>query len=93
IYSLAVAPLLFFAVFRYLPMIGNVIAFRFYQAGGPIFGTQWVGFYYFDQVIHDPSFWAVFENTVILGGLSLLFGFPAPIILALLLNEVISNRA
>jgi putative aldouronate transport system permease protein len=88
IYSLAIAPLAFFVIFRYLPMIGNVIAFRFYQPGGPIFGTQWVGFYYFDQVIHDPSFWQVFENTVILGGLALLFGFPAPIILALLLNEV-----
>jgi putative aldouronate transport system permease protein len=69
-------------------MIGNVIAFRFYQPGGPIFGTQWVGFYYFDQVIRDPNFWQVFENTVILGALTLVFGFPAPIVLALLLNEV-----
>ncbi len=93
LYSLAVAPLLFFAVFRYLPMIGNVIAFRFYQAGGPIFGTQWVGLYYFDQVVHDPNFWAVFKNTVILGGLSLIIGFPLPIILALLLNEVINGKA
>lgn len=93
VYSLAVAPLLFFVVFRYLPMIGNVIAFRYYQAGGPIFGTQWVGFYYLDQVINDPNFWAVFKNTVILGGLSLAFGFPAPIVLALLLNEVISGKA
>jgi putative aldouronate transport system permease protein len=89
VYSLAIAPLAFFVIFRYVPMIGNVIAFRFYQPGGPIFGTQWVGFYYFDQVIHDPNFWQVFENTVILGALTLVFGFPAPIILALLLNEVI----
>ncbi|HEX7161990.1 MAG TPA: ABC transporter permease subunit [Trebonia sp.] len=88
VYSLAIAPLAFFVVFRYLPMIGNVIAFRFYQPGGPIFGTQWVGFYYFDQVIRDPNFWQVFENTVILGALTLVFGFPAPIVLALLLNEV-----
>jgi len=88
VYSLAIAPLTFFVIFRYVPMIGNVIAFRFYEPGGPIFGTQWVGFYYFDQVIHDPNFWSVFENTVILGGLALVFGFPAPIILALLLNEV-----
>jgi putative aldouronate transport system permease protein len=56
-------------------------------------GTQWVGFYYFDQVIHDPTFWHVFFNTLILGGLTLLFGFPAPIILALLLNEVMSRGA
>jgi putative aldouronate transport system permease protein len=74
-------------------MIGNVIAFRWYVAGGPIFGSQWVGFYYFDQVIHDQTFWQVFENTVILGGLSLIIGFPLPIILALLLNEVINNKA
>jgi putative aldouronate transport system permease protein len=93
LYTLAIAPLLFFAVFRYLPMIGNVIAFRQYLPGGPLFGDQWVGFYYFDQLIHDPSFWQVFENTLILGGLSLLFGFPAPIILALLLNEVMSRGA
>jgi putative aldouronate transport system permease protein len=91
LYSLAIAPLLFFAVFRYLPMIGNVIAFRQYLPGGPLFGTQWVGFYYFDLVVHDPTFWHVFFNTLILGGLALLFGFPAPIILALLLNEVISR--
>jgi putative aldouronate transport system permease protein len=93
LYSLAVAPLLFFAVFRYLPMIGNVIAFRQYLPGGPLFGTQWVGFYYFDLVVHDPTFWHVFFNTLILGGLALLIGFPAPIILALLLNEVISRGA
>jgi len=91
LYSLAVVPLLFFAVFRYLPMIGNVIAFRQYLPGGPLFGVQWVGFYYFDQVIHDPTFWQVFFNTLILGGLTLVFGFPAPIILALLLNEVLSR--
>jgi len=91
IYSLAIAPLLFFAIFRYLPMIGNVIAFREYLPGGPLFGVQWVGFYYFDQLIHDPNFWQVFFNTLILGGLTLLFGFPAPIILALLLNEVWSR--
>jgi putative aldouronate transport system permease protein len=93
IYSLAIAPLLFFAIFRYLPMIGNVIAFRFYEPGGSIFGVQWVGFYYFDQVIHTAEFWSVFENTVILGGLTLVFGFPAPIILALLLNEVMRGGA
>jgi putative aldouronate transport system permease protein len=93
LYSLAIVPLLFFAIFRYLPMAGNVIAFRQYLPGGPLFGVQWVGFYYFDQVIHDPTFWHNFFNTLILGGLTLLFGFPAPIILALLLNELISRGA
>ncbi len=91
LYSLTIAPLLFFAIFRYVPMIGNVIAFRLYQPGGSIFGSQWVGFYYFQLVIHDPAFWQVFFNTLILGGLTLVFTFPAPIILALLLNEVWSR--
>jgi putative aldouronate transport system permease protein len=93
LYSLAIVPLVFFAVFRYLPMAGNVIAFREYLPGGPLFGVQWVGLYYFGQVIHDPAFWHDFFNTLILGGLTLLFGFPAPIILALLLNEMMSRGA
>jgi putative aldouronate transport system permease protein len=92
LYSLAVAPLVFFAVFRYVPMIGNVIAFRWYQPGGNLFGEYWVGFYYFREFWTDPTFWHVFGNTLILGLLSLLFTFPAPIVLALLLNEVRSSR-
>jgi len=88
LYSLAVAPLLFFAVFRYLPMIGNVIAFRRYEPGGSLFGEKWVGLHYFRLFWGDPTFWQVFTNTLILGGLTLLFTFPVPIVLALLLNEV-----
>ena len=88
LYSLAVLPLLFFLVFRYLPMLGNVIAFRRYQPGGDLFGEQWVGLRYFRMFLTDPTFWQVFTNTVVLGGLTLLFCFPLPIALALLLNEV-----
>jgi putative aldouronate transport system permease protein len=88
LYSLAIVPLVFFLVFRYLPMAGNVIAFRTYQPGGPLFGTQWAGLDYFRLLVNDPTFWHVFFNTLILGGLTLVFLFPAPVILALLLNEV-----
>ncbi len=88
LYSLALLPLLFFAVFRYLPMIGNIIAFRRYHPGASLFGDEWVGLHYFSLFWHDPSFWHVFTNTLILGGLTLLITFPAPLILALLLNEV-----
>jgi putative aldouronate transport system permease protein len=88
LYTLAIAPLLFFAVFRYLPMLGNVIAFRRYEPGGNLFGQEWVGLHYFQLFWSDPTFWQVFTNTLILGGLTLLFTFPVPIILALLLNEV-----
>ncbi|WCE00151.1 ABC transporter permease subunit [Streptomyces sp. HUAS 31] len=88
LYSLAVLPLLFFLVFRYLPMLGNVIAFRRFEPGGSIFGEQWVGLRYVEMFLSDPTFWQVFRNTLWLGGLTLVFCFPIPIVLALLLNEV-----
>jgi putative aldouronate transport system permease protein len=88
LYSLAIVPLLFFAIFRYLPMIGNVVAFRRYRPGGDIFGDSWVGLRYFRLFWSDPTFWQVFTNTLLLGALTLLFTFPLPIVLALLLNEV-----
>jgi putative aldouronate transport system permease protein len=88
LYSLAVLPLLFFVVFRYLPMAGNVIAFRRYRPGGDLFGETWVGLRYFRMFWQDPTFWHVFTNTLVLGALTLLLVFPLPIILALLLNEV-----
>jgi putative aldouronate transport system permease protein len=88
LYSLAVLPLLFFAIFRYLPMLGNVIAFRRYEPGGALFGEYWVGLHYFKMFWSDPTFWQVFTNTLIIGGLSLAFCFTLPIVLALLLNEV-----
>ena len=88
IYSLMIIPLVFFAIFRYVPMLGNVIAFRRFQPGGSIFGETWVGLRYFRLFLDDPTFWQVFGNTLVLGVLTLLFVFPMPIILALLLNEV-----
>jgi putative aldouronate transport system permease protein len=88
LYSLAVLPMLFFLIFRYLPMLGNVIAFRRYVPGGDLFGETWVGLRYFKMFLDDPTFWQVFTNTLIIGALTLLFCFPLPIVLALLLNEV-----
>ncbi|QFZ18283.1 ABC transporter permease [Saccharothrix syringae] len=88
LYTLALLPLLFFLVFRYLPMVGNVIAFRRFVPGGDIFGETWVGLRYVKMFLNDPTFWQVFGNTMIIGALTLLFCFPLPIVLALLLNEV-----
>ena len=92
LYTLLALPLIYFMVFRYLPMIGNVIAFRKYRPGGNIFGEEWVGLDYFEMFINDPTFWAVFRNTLILGVLTLVFTFPVPIIFALLLNELRSAK-
>jgi putative aldouronate transport system permease protein len=92
LYSLALLPLLFFAVFRYLPMIGNVIAFRRFQPGGNVLGERWVGLRYFTLFWHDQTFWHVFTNTLVLGALTVVVCFPLPVVLALLLNELSSRR-
>ncbi|WP_308492853.1 ABC transporter permease [Microbacterium terrisoli] len=88
LYAMAALPLIFLAIFRYVPMLGNIIAFRKFRPGGNIFGEQWVGLRYIDMFINDPTFWHVFWNTAIIGGLTLLVCFPLPIVLALMLNEV-----
>ncbi|WP_071130625.1 ABC transporter permease [Enterococcus timonensis] len=92
LYSLLIVPIVFLLVFKYGPMVGNVIAFRRFIPGGNMFGENWVGLHYFKMFMHDQAFWNVFKNTIILGGLSLLFTFPLPIVFALLLNEVKSRK-
>jgi putative aldouronate transport system permease protein len=91
LYSLILIPMIFYIIFRYVPMIGNVIAFRKFSPGGPFVGTAWVGFRYFSLFITDTTFWKVFGNTLTLSSLQLLIGFPLPIIFALLLNELRSK--
>src|SRR5215831_19764296 len=88
LYSLAILPVLFFLIFRYLPMAGNVIAFRRFEPGGSLFGEEWVGLHYVQLFLSDPTFWNVFTNTLALGLLTLFVLFPLPIVLALLLNEL-----
>jgi putative aldouronate transport system permease protein len=85
-------PVLFLLVFRYAPMIGNVIAFRRFRPGGSWLGDEWVGLHFFRMAFENPQFWSAFWNTAILGGVWFLIGFPLPIILALMLNELRSRR-
>lgn len=92
LYSLLVLPIIFLLIFRYVPMAGNVIAFRRFRPGGSMFGDEWVGLRYVELFINDPTFWRAFWNTVILGGLTLAIVFPLPIILALMFNELRSRR-
>lgn len=92
LYSLLVLPIIYLVIFKYIPMIGNVIAFRRFMPGGSIFGEEWVGLHYFKMFISDANFWHVFKNTLMTSSLTLLFCFPAPIIIALLLNEIKSQR-
>lgn len=88
LYALIALPVIYLLIFRYGPMFGNIIAFRRFIPGGNILGEEWVGLYYFKMFLADPTFYTVFTNTMILAFLLLIITFPAPIIFALLLNEL-----
>jgi putative aldouronate transport system permease protein len=85
--------ILYFIVFRYIPIYGLQIAFKDYNLFEGIWKSPWTGLAVFRELFAAPSFWEVFLNTIILSALQFLFGFPAPIIFALLLNEVMNLRA
>lgn len=88
LYLFLVIPLIYYLIFRYIPMFGNIIAFRKYRAGGGIFGVEWSGLKYFRQFVKDQMFWRSFGNTLRLNIVYLLFRFPLTLIFALLLNEI-----
>ncbi|MDQ0205467.1 ABC transporter permease [Alkalicoccobacillus murimartini] len=92
LYSLLILPVIYFIIFKYGPMFGNIIAFRRFIPGGKLYGEEWVGLRYIMMFINDPTFWNVFKNTLVLGTLSLVICFPLPIIFALLLNELTSKK-
>ena len=87
-YLLLLIPVLYYIIFRYIPMAGNIIAFRRYRAGGSLFGQKWSGLKYFKQFIGDKTFWRAFRNTLVLNVSYLLVRFPLTLIFALLLNEI-----
>jgi len=91
-YLFLILPIAYFIIFKYIPMSGNIIAFRKFIPGKGYFGTEWKGLYYFKQFIFDANFWDKFFNTIILSLCTLLFAFPMPIIFALLLNEIGNSK-
>lgn len=88
LYAMMILPFIYFIVFKYIPMFGNVLAFRRYRPGLGVFGSEWVGLRYFKMFFKDPAFWRAFRNTIGLSLLNLVINFPIPIIFALLLNEI-----
>lgn len=76
-------------IFNYVPMYGVLIAFKDYRIMDGIFSSQWVGLKYFNKALEDPYFITVLKNTVIISIYKFVCCFPAPIIFALLLNELI----
>lgn len=90
-YIMAVPGLLYFAVFHYTPMAGLFVAFTDYNpmlGFKGIFTSPWVGLEHFEKFFSSYYFNRVLVNTIVISGLKLLFGIPAPILLALLINEV-----
>lgn len=88
LYLMMLPVLAYYLVFCYVPMYGVIIAFKNYSAGRGIWGSRWVGLQNFEMFFSDVYFTRIFRNTILINLYQLLFGFPAPIILALLLNEV-----
>ena len=84
--------LLLTIIFKYLPMGGILIAFEKYSPFKGFFGSEWVGFEYFKQFLSSPDFMTFLVNTLKLSIYGLLWGFPIPIILALLLNRIGSSK-
>lgn len=91
LYVLALIPFVFLVLFKYWPMYGVQIAFRNYSVGKGIMGSDWVGLKHIIRFIQSPKFWPILRNTLIIS----LYGlatFPLPILLALMLNYLPSQR-
>nr|WP_306387812.1 ABC transporter permease subunit [Microbacterium sp. MPKO10] len=84
--------LVLFLLFTYLPILGNIVAFLDYSPYSGFFGSAFVGFDNFVRVLADSGFWRAVSNTVVITVVQLVFYFPLPIILAIVLNSVLNER-
>lgn len=92
VYIMAIPVMAYYLIFAYGPMYGAQIAFRNFSVAKGITGSTWVGFKWFKSFFNGPYFWRLLRNTLIISLQQIIFGFPAPILLALLLNELRSER-
>ena len=91
IYLMFLPVIVYYVIFHYLPMFGVVMAFMKYKPAKGFFGSQWVGMANYVKFFRGPYALNLIRNTIVLNGMLVLFGFPAPIIFALLLNEMPAN--
>ncbi|WP_010271481.1 ABC transporter permease [Paenibacillus senegalensis] len=87
-YLFVLPGLLYFIVYRYVPLLGSIIAFKDYSAFQGFIDSPWVGFAHFQRIFDNPEVVQVLINTLVLSFLQIAFAFPVPILLALMLNEV-----
>ncbi|HML48223.1 MAG TPA: ABC transporter permease subunit, partial [Clostridia bacterium] len=82
----------YFILFKYVPMFGNILAFRRYRPAMGPYGTDWVGLRYFTMFMKDASFWKALRNTLTLSVINLIVNFPIPVAFAVMLNELRALR-
>lgn len=87
-YIMLFSGIVYFIIFKYLPMWGVAIAFKDFYPFRGFSGSEWVGLKHFVKLFNSPDFYNILRNTILISLYKLLMGFPAPIILALLLNEL-----
>ena len=92
LYLIFLIPFVYYILFQYWPMYGILISFQDYNVVKGILGSPWVGLKHFEKFLLDPYFWKLVRNTLLINIYSLLWGFPAPIILAILLNELKNEK-
>ncbi len=92
LYLMLLLPVIYIILFKYVPMVGIILAFKKYTAAGGIFGSEWVGLYQFKKLFGSYQFLRIFKNTLAVATYSLAAGFPFPIILALLLNATVNKK-
>ena len=92
VYLMLIPVLAYYIIFCYVPMGGLIMAFKDYAPRKGIFGSDWVGFKYFLDFFKDMYFVRLMRNTFMLNVYDIIIGFPAPIILALLLNEITGKK-
>ena len=89
---MTVPTLVLLIVFAYVPMLGSVTAFQSYSIYDGFWHSPWVGWHHFTNLIENPIFWHAFENTLVISAVQLVLYFPVPIVLALMLNSIMSSK-
>lgn len=88
VYVIFVLILSYYVIFKYIPMYGILIAFKRYSPSKGIMASEWIGWVNFQRFFSSVYFTRIFRNTIMLNGYNLIFGFSAPILFALMLNEI-----
>lgn len=88
LYLMLIPAVVVFIIYKYFPMLGNIIAFKDFKFADGIFGSEWVGLKHFERLFTSDDFYVILKNTLVLSFYSVVFSFPMPVILALIFNEV-----